>query len=144
MAVLYTDEGLLNLLAFRNGDTSVTGKAPGSLRLYTALSGGGSPTKATVKADLTEVGAVMGYIAKTLTFAAWSYGLDTTNHWIVGTTTQGWTFTAGAGLTILGWYILGSDNAKVQLIEEFPVPVVIPAGGGTLSLTINDKYRGCT
>ena len=139
MAATYFDEGLPGLMRSRNG--SASSLTPGSLRLYTAVSGGIAAGR--VKADFTEASG-MGYAAATLSGSDWSYAtLDTTNHWQIATVTKGWTFTAGAGMTILGWYVTDSGNTKVMFGEAFSSSIVIPAGGGSLSVTVNDKYQGC-
>jgi hypothetical protein len=111
------------------------------LRLYTAISP--ALSKATVLANFTQVGAVMGYTEKTIAGADWSYAIDTTNHWCIASASYAWTFTAGAGLTILGWYMTNNTGGKAFMAEQFDSAIVIPAGGGSLTLTINDKYQGC-
>jgi len=140
MAAIVIDEGLTGRMAAIVGNS--VGQNPTALRLYTAVSP--ALSKATVLANFTQVGAVMGYAAKAVVGADWSFALDTTNHWVIASASYAWTFTAGAGLTILGWYLINAANSKTQLAEEFAAPVVIPAGGGSLTLTINDKYQGCT
>jgi hypothetical protein len=144
MAATYADQGLSVLLQKRNlyaiGAYNVF-----VVRLYTAVSGGIS--KSSVAANFTEVGTgTMGYAAYSTNPATdWSYALDTTNHWVIGTLAHVWTFTPGAGLTIVGYYITQSQSGVDQLAmaEAFASPIVIPAGGGTLTLTLTDKYQQC-
>jgi hypothetical protein len=141
MAALVIDEGLAQRQAAIYGNSIA--KTPDSLRLYTAISP--ALSKGSVLANFTQVGAgTMGYGAKTVVGADWSFAIDTTNHWCIATANYAWTFTAGAGLTILGWYMLNVSGGKVFLAEEFSSPVTILAAGGSLTLTINDKYQGCT
>lgn len=139
MAVIYQDEGLVDLLKKRNGEAA--GTAPSDLRLYTAVTG--TLDEDTVKADITEVGAVMGYTSKTIAPGDWGYTTDVIAHTVSAVVSKGWSFTSGSGLTILGWYCTNVGNTKVLFAEAFASSVVIGAGGGTLSLTISDVYSGC-
>jgi hypothetical protein len=140
MAAVLLDEGLTQRLARVYGNSA--GFTPTKLRLYTAISP--ALSKSTVYANFTQVTpGTMGYAEKTVSGADWSFSLDTTNHWVIGSASYAWTFTAGAGLTILGWYLVYDTGTKAHLAEQFSSAVVIPAGGGSLTLTINDTYQAC-
>jgi hypothetical protein len=139
MAALIIDEGLAQRQATIYGNSIA--RTPDSLRLYTAISP--ALSKASVLANFTQLTAIMGYVAKTVAGADWSFAIDTTNHWCIATASYAWTFTAGAGFTVLGWYMLSAAGGKVMMAEEFPAPFICPAGGGNLTLTINDKYKDC-
>jgi hypothetical protein len=140
MAAINFDEGLQGILAEKYQQTAFL-LPVNKVRLFTAISP--SMSTATVKANLTEVGAVMGYAAKTITGTDFAFSLDTVNHWVIATAVYTWTFTPGAGLTILGWWGGDATNTKAILGETFAAGIVIPAGGGSLQLTISDKYKDC-
>jgi hypothetical protein len=140
MAAIVIDEGLAQRMANFSGASIA--KVMDRLRLYTAITP--ALSKDTLLAHFTQVGAgVMGYAEKVMSGADWSYAIDTANHWCVGQASYVWTFTAGAGLTILGWYVLNLSGGKCFTAEQFASPVVIPTGGGSLTLTILDKYKDC-
>jgi hypothetical protein len=140
MAVTIFDEGLsLTLLQKWNQ----TGASPvARIRLYTALTP--AMSKDTVKANFTEVGAVMGYAAKAVAAGDMSAVLFPLTHLVIGSVTYTWTFTAGAGLIILGWYATDAGNTKAFMGEPFAASVVIPAAGGSLQVNINETYQACT
>lgn len=133
------DEGLQGTLAGKYGQS--TAIIASRVRLYTAISP--ALSKDTVLANFTQVGAVMGYAAKTINSTDFAFVLDVVNHWITGTAVYTWVFTAGAGLTILGYYVTDATPAKAFEGEAFASSVVIPAAGGSLQLTISDKYKQC-
>lgn len=125
MAALVIDEGLAQRMATFYANSIA--RTPDSLRLYTAISP--ALSKSSVLADFTQVvPGTMGYGPKTMTGADWSFAIDTTNHWCIATANYSWTFTAGAGLTILGWYFLNATGGKVMMAEQFSSAVVIAAG----------------
>lgn len=140
MAAITVDEGLPSSVLQKYGQT--LGKATVAIRLFTAVAGG-VVTKATVKANLTEVGAVMGYAAKVIGNADFAAVLDTVGHLVIASATYTWIFTAGAGLTILGWYSTDAGNVHAEQVELFAVAVVIPAAGGSLQINLNDQYQNC-
>lgn len=133
------DEGLQGTLASKY--TQSTALAATRVRLYTAI----SPTlsKDSVRANFTEVGSVMGYVTKVIGSTDFAFFLDVVNHWIIGTAVYTWVFTSGAGLTILGYYVTDTANTKAFEGEQFAAPVIIPAAGGSLQLTVSDKYKQC-
>lgn len=139
MAATNFDEGLPGVVMAKYNQSTLLQAL--RIRLYTAI----SPAlgKATVKANFTEVTATMAYAAKTVGSFDFATVLDTTNHWVTASATYTWVFTAGAGLTILGWYATDSGNTKAIMGEQFASPVVIPAAGGTLQVIIADKYKDC-
>jgi len=139
MAAIVFDEGLAPSLGQKYGQTN--GKATVTVRLFTAIAA--AMDKNTKKVDFTEVGAVMGYAFKTIGNTDFAFAIDTTNHWVIATAVYTWTFTAGAGLTILGWYALNAGATNAVMGETFAAAVVIPPAGGSLQLTINDKFRDC-
>jgi hypothetical protein len=139
MAAILFDEGLADCLGRKYAQTP--GLALATVRLYTAISP--AISKASVKANFTEVGAVMGYVAKTIGAADFAFVTDTTLHNCIATATYTWTFTAGAGLTILGYFVTNSGNSRAGEGEQFATAITIPAGGGTLQIQINDQYQAC-
>jgi len=138
MAAIVLDEGLANSLKNKWGQTG--GNAAGAVLLYTAISP--ALDKNSVLANFTQATG-MGYAAKTIGAGDGAFALDGTNHWETATFVYTWTFTAGAGMTILGYYVAQVGGTKVMLAEQFSSAVVIPAGGGSLQLTIVDKFKDC-
>jgi len=138
MAAILLDEGLPGTLKAKWAQTGSL--AAGAVGLYTAISP--ALDKNTVLANFTAASG-MGYSAKSIGSGDGAFALDGTNHWETATFVYTWTFTAGAGMTILGYYVIMSGGAKAMLAEQFASSVVIPAGGGSLQLTIVDKYKDC-
>jgi len=139
MAATVFDEGLEGIERYKTNNTTAP-RTWGTVRLYTAISP--AISKATLKADFTEATG-MGYAAKSIVNGDFAYSTDTSNHWVTASGTYTWTFTAGAGMTILGYYILDSAGTKAVQGEQFASAVVIPAGGGSLQINITDKYQAC-
>lgn len=139
MAGIFFDEGLPGQAFVKWGQS--TGFPVSTIRLYTAISA--AISKDTLKTHFTEVTGIMGYTPKTLAGTEFAASLDTTNHWVTVSATFTWIFTAGAGLTILGWYALNGAATKAICGEQWASAAVIPAGGGTLQVNVNDKYQQC-
>lgn len=139
MAAINFDQGLAGIVLAKYSQT--TQKPVNKIRLYTAISA--AISKDTLLSHFTEVGPVMGYVAKTVAGGDFATVLDTTNHWVTASAAYTWIFTAGAGLTILGWYATDGATGVAIEGEQFAAAVVIPAGGGNLQVTINDKYKDC-
>jgi uncharacterized protein with GYD domain len=147
MAAINFDEGLPGIVLAKYAQA--TQKQVKQIKLYTGIAS--TLRKATVLADFTEVGGVMGYALKTVGNADFATILDVVNHWCIASATYTWIFTAGAGLTILGWYSTdlvagggGGGSPTVAVTgEQFATAVVIPPAGGSLQVNINDKYRDC-
>lgn len=139
MAAINFDEGLPLIGAWKYNQT--VGQPANKVKLYTAIAP--AISKATVVGNFTEVGAVMGYVSKTIGVADFGQVLDVVNHWVISSATYTWVFTAGAGLTILGYYVTNAAGTKAILGEQFAAAVVIAPAGGTLQVNINDKYKDC-
>lgn len=139
MAATNFDEGLQGILGGKYGQGAYDKVT--DIRLFTAISS--AMSKDTVKANFTEMTAIMAYVKKMIAAGDFAFALDTGNHWNIATGVYTWTFTAGAGVTILGWYGTNGANTKAVLGDTFASPVVIPAGGGFLQVTIADKYKDC-
>lgn len=139
MAAIVFDEGLTGTLAVKYAQTIA--KTVQHIRLFTAIAP--AMSKDSIKANFTEVGAVMGYAAKAVAPGDFGFVLDVVNHWVTGSAAYTWNFAAGAGLTIAGWYATNTGNVNAVEGETFLAPIVIPAGGGTLQITINDRLREC-
>lgn len=139
MAAINFDQGL-NGIVLAKYQQSLE-KPVNKIKLYTAITP--AISKDTLLAHFTEVGAVMGYVAKTVAGTDFAAVLDVVNHWTIASATYTWIFTAGAGLTILGWYATDAVNTVAIEGEQFTTAVVIPAGGGSLQVNINDKYKDC-
>ena len=140
MAVIMLDEGLQDRLRAIYNETPVW---PNEIRLFASVASGLS--KSTVFADFTDI---TGMSYAPITFSGgWAFATDFTNHWCIATQNFSWTFTPGGGLTVEGWYMLAAPAGTplhAHMAEMFAAPVVIPAGGGTIARTINDKYQACS
>jgi hypothetical protein len=139
MAAVLIDEGLEDRMSGFYGSSGA--HPPDVIRLFTSVAGGVS--QSSVLADFVEVTPIMGYAAKAVAGTDWAYAIDLVAHNILATADYLWFFTAGAGVTVHGWYMLNVASGKVQLAETFAVPVVIPPIGGALEIDVEDTYEQC-
>jgi len=101
------------------------------LRLYTNDK---YPVEGDLPANYTEMSG-MGYAAISLAAASWT--IATANGISEAVyPQQTFTFVPGAGTVLFGYYVTDADGTTVLWAERFTgAPFVIPAGGGTLTLT---------
>jgi hypothetical protein len=139
MAAINFDAGLATIVLGKYGQT--TGLPCSRVKLYTAVAP--ALSKDTLVGHFTEVGAVMGYGSKLIGGSDFATVLDAANHWVTASASYTWIFTAGAGLTILGYYVTNTAGTTAILGEQFGAAVVIPGAGGNLQVNIADRYRDC-
>jgi hypothetical protein len=139
MAGLFVDDGLFWMAQQLVGDTT-NGRAPTRLRLFV---NDVTPNATFTIASLTEM-STRSYVAKTLAPTTdWTWVLDGTNHWTVGTLVKAWSFAAGTAITIYGWYYTDASNLRIMAAERFGTPYNLGTGAITWTLTIVEKFKLC-
>ena len=101
-----------------------------------------TPIDTTVLADLTEMGAVQGYVAKTLTMASWGSavagtgtGTGTSNQASIAYPQQAWTFDGTGGTVTVYGYHIKSGGGKLLGAELFTTPQVVVNNGDFIKVT---------
>ena len=102
-----------------------------------------TPGDADTVATYTEMGAVQGYAAKTLTTGGWNAGVAgtgtgsaTANKASIDYPQQTWTFDGtGGSVTVYGYIITDNAGATLVCAEKFSAPQVIATAGDTIKIT---------
>jgi hypothetical protein len=103
------------------------------LRLYTNAP---ALADADVAATRTEMAAVLGYVAKTLTKTSWvtspgAAGQPATSVYAA----QTWTFTAGTPVTVYGYFITDATTGLLLWEEAFAAAQVVQNAGDFITIT---------
>jgi hypothetical protein len=108
------------------------------LRLFT---NNYTPDGGSVSGDFTEC-STSGYSAQPVgSDGNWSYSVTTPG---ALAETGPYLLTFAAAVTLYGWYITCSGGTGgVVAAERFGSPIVIPAGGGSLNLTVDLTLNHC-
>ncbi len=94
-----------------------------------------TPDDTTVAASLTEM-STLGYAAKTLTKTNWNAAAGATGQPASGSyATQTWTFTAGAAVTVYGYFVIDSTTGLLLWVESFAVPKTVQNNGDQIIIT---------
>jgi hypothetical protein len=132
MSFAACNEGDSQMLSLVLNKTSVENL---TLKLY---SNNITPDKSQTAASFTECSG-SGYASIALTPASWTVTAGTG----AGTTATSaaypqQTFTLTGALTAYGYFLVGATSGKCYFAELFSgAPYVIPAGGGTVKVTLN-------
>jgi len=107
--------------------------SPNDLKLH-LFTNNLTPAEADVVGDYTECG-VSGYAAITLTGANWTVSTDGSNNSTATYAQQ--TFSFSTSTACYGYYVTDNTGAVLMWSEAFPSLFSIPAGGGSISITLN-------
>jgi hypothetical protein len=92
-----------------------------------------TPGDADVAGSFTEMSS-LGYAAKTLTKGSWSVassgGVGTASY-----AQQTWTFSAGAAVTVYGYYVVDTTTGLLLWSERFGTPKVCQNAGDSIVIT---------
>lgn len=128
--------GELKLLAYMLGKT-----APADLTLKLFINNI-TPVDGNVVGDFTEM-STLGYALKTLTMATWGAASTIGARASIAYPQQTWTFTAGAAVTVYGYYIVDSANVVV-FAEAFGAGKVVQFTGDVIrvtpTITLNTEF----
>lgn len=127
MALIVPNASEVTLLQFALGVST-----PGNqiLKLYTDNAALADTDTAATRTEMTG----LGYAAKTLTKASWAVS----NSASVGTGTyaaQTWTFTAGAGVTVYGYYVVDATTGLLLWEEAFASAKLVQNNGDQITIT---------
>jgi hypothetical protein len=132
MALLVPDVGEVQLLTMALKKATVEAQ---TIKLYV---NNYTPTENDTAASYTEM-STQGYAAKTLNRADWTISSS------AGVTTasqpqQVWTFTAGAAVTVYGYFIIEATSGVILWAERFANPQVVQNDGDQIKVT--PKFTG--
>lgn len=95
-----------------------------------------TPDDTFVLANLTEMGAVLGYTHKLLTKTSWVTAAGITGQPATGTyATQTWTFTAGTPVDVYGYHIIDVTLGRLLWVELFPAKKTLGNVGDQIIIT---------
>jgi hypothetical protein len=108
--------------------------APGNQRLKLFVNNY-TPDDTTVAANLTEM-STLSYADKALTTTSWVAVAGSTGQPATATyAVQTWTFTAGAAVTVYGYFITDTTTGLLLWVESFPVPKTVQNNGDQIIIT---------